>query len=297
MNRRTLAAALLLAPLLSSGVAACAAGTEDSADRKALEREALERELDQALAQKDTPAARAAVTLADVPVAETTAVHSPLPSRPAPAPARPARTEPRPASRREEPRPEEPAPLPRPREETRRVPAGTTFAVRFEEEVSAREAAGGLPVTATLAEPLLAADGTTVIPAGAVVSGRTTQMPGSGRGGGEGTLAVVFTSVSYGGSSYPLDATVVQAPPVRRVNRDSGGEQAAKIGGGAAVGAILGRVLGKDTRSTVAGAAIGAAAGTVVAARTATTDQVVAAGSTARVRLDGPVVVSASPSY
>lgn len=42
-------------------------------------------------------------------------------------------------------------------------------------------------------------------------------------------------------------------------------ETAAKIGVGAAAGALVGQILGKDTESTLKGAGVGAAVGTAVA--------------------------------
>ena len=52
---------------------------------------------------------------------------------------------------------------------------------------------------------------------------------------------------------------------------------------------MLGQVLGKNTKSTVAGAAIGAAAGTAVAMGTADVDAVIPSGGRVTVRLDTPV--------
>jgi hypothetical protein len=55
---------------------------------------------------------------------------------------------------------------------------------------------------------------------------------------------------------------------------------------------VLGQIIGKNTKSTVAGAVIGAAAGTAVAVGTAEVDAVITEGSTMQVELDGPVRVS-----
>jgi hypothetical protein len=149
----------------------------------------------------------------------------------------------------------------------------------------------GETFSATLSEPLMAADGSVLIPAGATVRGRVTDVQASGRAGERARIGIAFTSIAHDGNTYPLSATVTSSPPVRLVNRDSNAEKAAKIGGGAAAGAIVGRVIGRNTKSTVAGAAIGAAAGTAVAMGTADVDAVISAGSTATVRLDSPVRV------
>jgi hypothetical protein len=59
--------------------------------------------------------------------------------------------------------------------------------------------------------------------------------------------------------------------------------------GGIAAGALLGRILGRDTRSTVIGAAAGAAAGTIVAMGTARTAGCIPAGGTIGIRLNAPL--------
>lgn len=170
------------------------------------------------------------------------------------------------------------------------VPSGTIFAVRMNDELSSRNVAPGTSFSATLAEPLSAADGTTLIPAGATVRGRVASVQASGRAGQELSIDLAFDAISHGGRSYPINATVLDVP-VRTVSRDSKMKPAAKIGGGAAVGAALGQIIGKNTKSTLTGAAIGAAAGTAVVIGTADVDAVISEGATVRVRLDTPVRV------
>ena len=289
MTTLKLAATLLLALPVSTFVVACG-GSEDTDARAALEREALERELDLAL-QPDTTLEP---EFADVAVAEV--------PEPAAEP-RPASVQaPRPAQRaqpvtprRTTPAPTTPAPTPaaqpsRPRTVTMSVPAGTSFAVRLDQELTTRTATASETFTATLAEPLLAADGTTLIPAGATVRGRVTEARKSGSAGQQAQLRIDFTSISFGGETYSLSSTTLDAE-AKLVTRDSRATQAAKVGGGAVAGAILGRVIGRDTRSTVAGAVVGAAAGTAVAMGTADVDAVIPAGARVTARLDSPVRV------
>jgi hypothetical protein len=298
MRLRSLAAALLVALPASTLAAACDRSGDPG--RAALEQDALERDLDLAL-QADTAVRH---ELADVPETEPPVAHTPPapepepqaapePRREPPAPAPAPRTPPRPSPRAETPAPEpvrDPEPA-TPRFVTRTAPAGTEFAVRMDREMSTRTAVLGEIFTATLEESLVAADGSTVIPAGATVTGRVTEVQHSGRAGQEARLGIVFTSISHGGETYPIDATLATPPPVRRVARDSNTEKAAKVAGGGAVGALVGRVLGKSTGATVAGAAVGAAVGTAVVVGAGDVDAVVSAGSTATVRLDGPVRV------
>ncbi|HEX6939955.1 MAG TPA: glycine zipper 2TM domain-containing protein [Longimicrobiales bacterium] len=269
-------AMLLLLPLAVLPVA-CRDGADE---RAALEEDELDRELDLALQRDTTPASL-----------EDTA------EEPAPKPtARPAaRPAPRPTPRPSSPEPRREEPRARPRPVTLTVPTGTQFAVRLEETLSTETNQPGDPFTAVVDDPIVSADGDVLIPAGATVRGRVTAAEKSDRVGETAVIKVAFESVSFGGRSYPLQASVVEANPERRT-RTPAKTQAAKVAAGAAAGAILGQVLGKDTESTLKGAAIGAAAGTAIAMGTSDVDAVLPAGSRMVIRLDAPVDVPRSGS-
>lgn len=292
MKKQSLLTTLMVLLPLSTFVVACDSGG-DTDTRSALEREALERELDLAL-QPDTTAEP---ELSDVAI-ETPEIETPPPAATPPRTTTPPRqsTPPREAAPRPS-APPTPAPTPapapepvRPRTVTLSAPAGSTFAVRLNEAVSTRSHSVGQSFTATLSEPLIASNGTTLIPAGATVRGQVTESRKSGSAGQEAYIDITFTSVSHDGNSYPIDASTVNVPS-RLVTRDSNVEKAAKVGGGAALGAIVGRVIGGGTKGTLAGAAVGAAAGTAVAMGTADVDRVIDAGSQVTVRLDSSVRV------
>ncbi|CAN5854843.1 hypothetical protein BH23GEM7_BH23GEM7_18310 [soil metagenome] len=293
MKHRSMIKALLVALPLSTLVVACGPD-RDTDTRSALDREAIERDLELAL-QPDTTIEP---ELADVPL-DQPRVETPAPAPTTPAPAAPAprratpqpqRTTPQPQRTTPAPAAEEPARPAGPRTVTMPVASGTTMALRMNQELSTQTARAGQTFTATLAEAIVSADGATIIPAGSTVRGRVTDAQASERAGQEGFIRLAFDNITVDGRSYPINATVVDAP-VRRVTRDSKGEQAAKIAGGAAAGAVLGRVIGKDTKSTVAGAAVGAAAGTAVAMGTANVDAVIPQGARVVIRLDSPVQV------
>lgn len=287
MTRKTLVAALALALPVSSLLVACG-GEGDTRDRAALERAALERDLDLAL-QPDTGAAEVALRDAALVDSATAAAPAPalaLPQAPDPAPRAPQAAAP---SRPAPSRPAEPA---GPRYVTRTVSGGTNLTVRFDNQVSTRTASEGSTFTTTLAHDLTDDQGRTVIPAGATVRGRVTRAVASGGGlGRDAALSVTLTSISYGGERYPIDVTMVDAPAVQRRSRQGRGQTAATVAGGAAVGAVAGRVLGGSRRNAALGAIAGAAAGTGVVVASHDIDAVIPAGSTATVRLDGPVRV------
>ncbi|HET7274044.1 MAG TPA: hypothetical protein VFI91_02625 [Longimicrobiaceae bacterium] len=271
---------------MSTLVVACG-GAEDTDARAALEREALQREIDIALQPDTTIQPEFADVALEEPEAEPTA-----PAASSTPPARTRQPEPQPAPRRPEPAPTpRPSPEPsRPRVVTIPVPSGTTMALRMDRELSTESSSAGTTFTATVTDAIRAADGTTLIPAGAKVHGRVASAGESSRAGESANIELAFNSVSFGGESYSLAATAVDVP-VRKITRDSNTEKAAKIGGGAALGAILGQVIGKDAESTIAGAAIGAAAGTAVVMGTADVDAVVPEGARVVIRLDRSIPV------
>jgi hypothetical protein len=279
-TRKNLAALLLVLPLALAPVA-CGDNT------KGAQEDELDRDLDLAL-QGDSSSLVFEDTAAGMAPTD-----EPVPPQPAPS-NRPTTRNPNP-SPRPSPTPSRvnntPAPRPTaPRTVSSTASAGTTFAISLNETLSTGSNQAGDAFTATLQEPILDADGDVVVPAGATVRGRVTQVNKSGNVGETAVIHLAFESVAFGGKSYPLEATVVEANPERKT-RQSAGTQAGKVAAGAAAGAVLGRVLGKSTSSTLKGAVIGAAAGTAIAMGTADVDAVLRAGSTMRVRLDAPITV------
>jgi hypothetical protein len=277
MGRRKLTMAMLVVVLLGLSSLACG----DDRDRQALADDELERDLDLAF-QRDTVA----------PTFEDVAVEA-EPEAP-PAEATPPRT-PRAQPPQQQPRPTQPtqpAPTtPQPRTVTLSVPSGTTMAIRMNDELSTERSQAGDAFTATLTAPLVDAAGIVLVPAGATVRGRVTAVAPSTRVGQTATMNLAFESITFGGQSHPLHATVERAD-VQQKTRTSTAEQAGKIAAGAAAGAILGQVIGRDRSSTIRGAAVGAAAGTAIAMGTADVDAVLPAGAEVVIRLDQPIQVT-----
>ncbi|HSH46348.1 MAG TPA: hypothetical protein VK966_10945 [Longimicrobiales bacterium] len=271
-----------------------AACGDDDADRAALAEEELDRELDLAL-QGDTLPPSFEDTAQD-DVEEPEATEEPRPSAgeqtPQPRPQPTPRPQPQPERERQ------PAPRPSPPQPstvTMSVPAGTTLAIRMNDELSTETSRPGDAFTATLSDPVLDAAGNVIIPAGATVRGRVTEVGASTRVGQTAAIRLAFEAVSFGGESYPLAATVQRAD-VEQSSRTSRTESAGKIAAGAAAGAILGQVLGRDTESTLKGAAVGAAAGTAVAMGTSDVDAVLPRGAEVVIRVDQPITVTRTVS-
>lgn len=286
MRRRNFAAALLLIAPLAIAPAAC--GDDD--DRAALEDEELDRELDLAL-EGDT----AAPTFQDTAIGDAEAAPDEQPAAEAPRRQAPTAQPPRQQPRQQQPQqPREPQQA-QPRTVSMSVPVGTTFAVRMNETLSTERNKAGDSFTARLMDPIVDANGTVIVPAGAVVRGRVTAVAASDRVGQTAALKLAFEAISFGGESYPLQATVQRAD-VQQKSRTSAGETAGKVAAGAAAGAILGQVIGKDKEATLKGAAIGAAAGTAIAMGTSDVDAVLPEGAEVVIRTDQPITVTRTVS-
>lgn len=142
------------------------------------------------------------------------------------------------------------------------VPAGTTIKVEITQTVSTKTARVGDPVVARLSEALTA-DGRTVATAGAEVRGRVSEVySGSKEIGGTPKLGIALTELTLAdGSKAQLQAALLQEG-----QRESG-KDAAKIAGGAILGAVIGHQV-DDDKGKVIGGLLGAGAGAAAAKRT-----------------------------
>lgn len=211
--------------------------------------------------------------------------------KPRPAPA-PAREEPRAEEPEAEPEPEEVTEVPMEEEErplitTVTLPAGTQLDVEFTRSLASNTAAPGEAFRVRVAHDVME-DGEVAIPGGSEILGEVTEAVPLRKVGGQAKLALRFTDlVLPSGATVPIDASFVQQ------GRNETGRDAATIGGAAAGGAILGRILNKGNRSkgSVIGAIIGAAAGTAIAARRPGEEVVIPEGSVVSLKLDDSVEV------
>jgi glycine zipper 2TM protein len=211
---------------------------------------------------------------------ESTAAMRDVPQNP---PAAPPRTQP-PAAR---PRP--PAPPPRPAMRT--LSAGAKFDVAATDTISSRTAKIGDAFTARVVEDVKNAAGQVVIPAGSVLNGKITDVKPAPNPSTAGTLTLSVVSVTVGGKSYPIEASVDSLETVHKGRGVTSGD-AAKVGAGAVAGAVLGRVLGGNKKGTIVGGVVGGIAGAGVASATKDSDIVLPAGAHIIVRLTKELSVS-----
>jgi hypothetical protein len=137
-------------------------------------------------------------------------------------------------------------------------------------------------------ENVIGPDGRTIIAAGTPVRFSVTQIRPSRSKSSQGSLALRAEGISLSGQLRPVKAEIRAVPRELR-GRGVTGSEAAKVGGGAAAGAVIGGVVGK-TKGAVIGGVAGAAAGAVVASQTATRDVVVKAKTPVVLVLTAPWV-------
>ncbi len=167
---------------------------------------------------------------------------------------------------------------------------GTQVTLVASDTTVANHSKVGDPVYATVASPILDANGREVIPAGAVFVGTIANYE-EAASDYEGHMLLRFNQVEFGGGSYPIDAQTLGVGTRTQKQGVTTGD-AAKVGVGAVAGAIAGRIIGGNKTGTAVGAVVGAAAGVGVAAATKGEDVYLDAGAPIRIVLTTPFVRS-----
>ena len=186
--------------------------------------------------------------VAEQPKQPEVATAPPPPPAPAPVPA--------------ETKAAEPAPEPPPAH-TVTIPAGTLISARLGESLSSHRNRPGDSFMATLDQPLTA-DGFVIAERGARVEGRVVAAEEAGRVKGLARLAIELTKISTSdGQKIAIHTAVFE-----KHGPESKGQDAAKIGIGAALGSVIGAAAGGGKGAAIGAAAGGAAGtGTVMATR------------------------------
>lgn len=149
--------------------------------------------------------------------------------------------------------------------------AGRQITAATRDTISSRSAKVGDGFTATVVSDVQDARGRVAIPAGAVVYGTVTAVKHATSPSDAGTLTLAVSGVTVRGKSYPIDASIDAIATERQGQGVTGGD-VAKVGVGAAAGAIVGQIIDKNPKGTVIGAVVGAAAGAGYAAATKDAD-------------------------
>lgn len=170
----------------------------------------------------------------------------------------------------------------------RAIPAGAVLTFEVTENVSTSSHSSGDGFSLVLVDGT-SGSGDASLRAGASARGVVTNAHKSSGPEDDALLAVRIHSVEAGGSQQTISG-VVQSTEIDTSSRDSGTRTAAKIATGTAAGAIIGQIIGGDTRTTVQGAAAGTVVGVVVALSTRGGDATLPSGSRIVVRLDRDLV-------
>jgi len=168
------------------------------------------------------------------------------------------------------------------------VPAGTQVSVMLSKELTTKDCQAGDPWEGTLADAVTVG-GRTAWPAGTAVRGVVSQSTPTGRlSSGNGGLGIKLTFIGR---------EDVDAGTYVMVGDKRGTRNAKFIGGGAALGALVGILSDNKNKNdhALGGAAVGAAAGTALAAGTADTMIKIPASTPVSFTLNAPERIVLKP--
>ncbi len=165
------------------------------------------------------------------------------------------------------------------------VPAGTPIVVRMIDTVDSKRNQVGDVFRASLDEPIVVHD-QVVTPKGADVEGRLSEVKEAGRIAGKAELQLELTAITIQGTRYAISTGNYE------VAGEGRGKRSAKvIGGGAALGAIIGAIAGGGKGAAI-GAATGAGAGTAIQVLTKGEQVRVPSETRLSFELNRPIVVN-----
>lgn len=186
-------------------------------------------------------------------------------------------------------------------EQTWTLPADTIISVQMNSTLSSRTARVGDKFIATVNVPVYV-NGQTVIPAGSVIEGRVTQVTPAKRMNRSGTIGIDFDDLVFpsgarvglvGGLTSADPETRRQIDDESRVSGRSNKQPAVFIGGGGAIGAVLGGIAGGG-KGAVLGGAAGAGAGVAAVLLSKGEEAQVPAGTAFGVQLKQSMIVRES---
>jgi hypothetical protein len=152
---------------------------------------------------------------------------------------------------------EAPAPPPPPQPVTVTVPANTIVTVRTIDSIDSKTNQAGQIFRASLDAPIVV-DNRVIVPAGADAYVKLVDARSAGRVTGRSELGLELASIAFQGRTYN-----VVSSDVKQSGTSRGKQSAERIGGGAALGALIGAVAGGGKGAAI-GAAVGGGAGTGV---------------------------------
>lgn len=171
------------------------------------------------------------------------------------------------------------------------IPTGTHIDLTINDELSSRKNKPGDTFTAKVVNDIRDPSGNVVIDAGSTVNGQVVAVKPAPNRRTPGTLTLALSTIETNGKTFPIRATIDSVGTEYR-KQPINGRDAAKVGVGAAAGAVVGQVLSKNTKGTVIGAVVGGMAGAGVAAETKDLDIVLPDGAHILVTVSEPLTVA-----
>jgi BON domain len=150
-----------------------------------------------------------------------------------------------------------PPPPPPPQPVTVTVPANTILTVRTIDSIDSKTNQAGQMFKASLDAPIVV-DNRVIVPSGADAYVKLVNAKSAGKVTGRSELSLELASVVFEGKTYN-----VVSSDVKQSGTSRGKQSAERIGGGAALGALIGAVAGGGKGAAI-GAAVGGGAGTGV---------------------------------
>jgi hypothetical protein len=179
------------------------------------------------------------------------------------------------------------------RERTAQISQGTTFDVAMVTNADTRTSNIGDAVEAKLTAPLVV-DGKVVAEEGATVRGNIADLQRASKSKSEDARALIkfnFNELETVGGTKRISSTVTGSEGKLAAKSTSTRDKLI-IGGSTVAGAIIGKVAGHSTKSTVIGAVGGAVVGTGVVLSAKGYEVEVPPGSKVTIRVDEPVTVA-----
>ena len=152
-------------------------------------------------------------------------------------------------------------PPPPPEPERITVPSGSVVSVRMIDAIDSSKNRPGEEFAASLAAPVVVGN-RVVIPQGSDARVRLVQAKSAGHMTGQSELQVELVELTVNGLRFDVRSSLYE-----QVGASRGKRTAETVGGGAALGALIGAIAGKGKGAAI-GAGVGAAAGTGVQAAT-----------------------------
>ena len=165
------------------------------------------------------------------------------------------------------------------------IPDGTVLQIRMIDTIDSGINQPGDRFRATLDAPITI-DDNVVVPHGADIEGRVAELKSAGHYTGRPEIALELTALNVNGRRYSLHTNQYS-----REGASRGKNTAAKVGGGAAVGSIIGAIAGGGKGAAIGGV-IGAGAGGGVQAATKPEQIHVASEALLSFTLQNPLTVT-----